>query len=130
MPAELVLVVEDNEKNRKLVRDLLQVKGYHTVEAETAQEGLALAIAHRPALVLLDVQLPDMSGLAALARLKGDPRTGSIPVVAVTAFAMKDDQERFLGAGFDGYLAKPIDVRLFPEQIRTLIEATRGVHDR
>ena len=112
-----VLVVEDNDKNLKLVRDLLQLHGYTTLEAMTATEGVALAIEHHPDLVLMDIQLPDMDGREALKRLRADARTASIPVVAVTAFAMSEDREAFLAAGFDGYLPKPIDVRAFPTQV-------------
>jgi two-component system, cell cycle response regulator DivK len=123
MAGELILVVEDNDKNRKLVRDLLQYAGYRTLEAETAAQGLALAEAHAPGLILLDVQLPDMDGLAALRCLKADPRTAGIRVVALTAFAMREDRARFLDAGFDGYLPKPIDPRAFPGQVGALIGA-------
>jgi two-component system cell cycle response regulator DivK len=115
----LVLIVEDNEKNLKLARDLLQVKGYQTVEAVDAGAGIALAAQHHPALVLMDIQLPDMDGWEALQQLRADPRTADIPVVAVTAFAMEGDRERFLQGGFDGYITKPIDVRLFPSQVAT-----------
>jgi two-component system cell cycle response regulator DivK len=126
MAGELILVVEDNDKNRKLVRDLLQFRGYRTLEAETAAQGLALAVAHAPRLILLDVQLPDMDGLAALRHLKADPRTAPIPVVALTAFAMREDRARFLNAGFDGYLPKPIDPRAFPDEIGALIGTRPG----
>jgi two-component system cell cycle response regulator DivK len=112
-----ILIVEDNDKNLKLVRDLLQLNGYRTLEATTAAEGIALALQHVPALVLLDIQLPDMDGREALRQLRSDTRTASIPVVAVTAFAMAEDGARFLAAGFDGYLPKPIDVGRFPEQV-------------
>ena len=121
MSGELILVVEDNEKNLKLVRDLLQVKGFATIEAGTAERGLELALDRQPRLILMDVQLPDMDGVSALRRLKADARTASIAVVALTAFAMKEDRDRFLNAGFDGYLAKPIDVKTFPEQVRAFI---------
>src|SRR4051794_10277762 len=121
MPGELILVVEDNEKNLKLVRDILQVKGYRTLEAATATHGLALAAEHLPDLILMDVQLPDLDGVSATRALKGDPRTAAIPVVALTAYAMKEDQARLLGAGFDGYLSKPIDVRRFPAQVATCL---------
>ena len=124
MAGELILVVEDNEKNLKLVRDLLQFNGFLTLEASTARRGLELAVEHGPHLILMDIQLPDMDGVAALGQLRADPLTAAIPVVALTAFAMKEDRERFLGAGFDGYLAKPIDVRAFPKQIRTFVVAT------
>src|SRR5919202_6234355 len=126
MAGELILVVEDNDKNRKLVRDLLQYAGYPTLEAETAAQGLALAVAHAPRLILLDVQLPDMDGLAALRRLKADPRTARIQVVALTAFAMREDRARFLQAGFDGYLPKPIDARAFAGQVGALLAASPG----
>lgn len=110
MAGELVLVVEDNEKNMKLFRDVLQARGYATLEAETAEEGVELARAHSPSLVLMDVQLAGIDGVEALARLREDSQTASIPVLAVTAQAMRGDRERFLEAGFDGYLAKPVDV--------------------
>ena len=113
----LVLIVEDNEKNLKLARDLLRVKGYRTVEAVDGGAGIAMAAEHLPTLVLMDIQLPDMDGWEALHQLRADPRTAHIPVVAVTAFAMEGDRERFLGGGFDGYITKPIDVRLFPGQV-------------
>lgn len=116
-PQRLVLIVEDNEKNLKLARDLLRVKGYDTVEAIDGGGGIAAAAQFHPALVLMDIQLPDMDGWAALQALRADPRTADIPVVAVTAFAMEGDRERFLAGGFDGYITKPIDIRLFPSQI-------------
>jgi two-component system, cell cycle response regulator DivK len=125
MAGELILIIEDNEKNLKLVRDLLQFKGYRTLEAETAKDGLALAQTQLPNLILMDIQLPDADGITTLGQLRGEPRTALIPVVALTAFAMKDDRERFLGAGFDGYLVKPINVKEFPEQVRQFCEQGR-----
>jgi two-component system cell cycle response regulator DivK len=122
MAGELVLIVEDNELNLKLARDVLRLAGYRTLEARTAAEGLALARAHRPDLVLLDVRLPDTDGVAALGRLRAAPATAAIPVVALTALAMEGDRARFLAAGFDGYLPKPLDVRRFPEQVRQFCE--------
>jgi two-component system cell cycle response regulator DivK len=107
---EQVLVVEDNEKNMKLVRDVLRATGYRTLEAMTGEAAIELAVAHVPALVLMDVQLPEIDGVEALARLRGDERTAAIPVLALTAQAMQGDRERFLEAGFDGYLSKPMDV--------------------
>src|SRR5918911_5076726 len=95
MAGELILIVEDNEKNMKLVRDLLQFRGYRTLEADNATEGIALATEHQPQLILMDIQLPDMDGVAALGRLKAEPATMGIPVVAITAFAMKEDEARF-----------------------------------
>jgi two-component system cell cycle response regulator DivK len=117
----VVLIVEDNPRNLKLVRDLLEHAGYTTLEATTAEDGLAQARAHQPDLVLMDVQLPGMDGVQALTRLRADPATNGIPVVAVTAFAMKDDRARFAAAGFDGYLEKPISVRAFPGQVAEML---------
>ncbi len=116
--AALILIVEDNEKNMKLARDVLQFNGFRTLEAVTAEQGLALAAEHRPDLILMDIQLPGMDGVKALKRLRDDPATAAIKIVALTAFAMKDDRERFVGAGFDGYLSKPISIRELPSQIR------------
>jgi two-component system, cell cycle response regulator DivK len=107
---EQILVVEDNDKSMKLFRDVLQAKGYRILEAITAGLGVVLATEHRPNLVLMDIQLPDMDGVEALRRLRKEKLTASIPVVALTAQAMLGDRERFLAAGFDGYLAKPVDV--------------------
>jgi two-component system cell cycle response regulator DivK len=126
MAGELVLIVEDNEKNLKLVRDILQFRGYSILEARTLADGVALAQSRLPSLILMDIQLPDGDGVTALRRLREEPRTAPIPVVAVTAFAMKDDRERLLDAGFDGYLVKPINVREFPEQVRRFCEQGRG----
>ena len=105
-----VLVVEDNEKNMKLFRDVLQAAGYDTLEASTAGQALDLAATNRPDLVLMDIQLPDMDGLEALRRLRADERTSTMPIVALTALAMEGDRERFLAAGFDGYVSKPVDI--------------------
>ena len=113
MAGELILIVEDNEKNRKLVRDVLQFKGYRTLEAETAEDGVRLARESRPALILMDIQLPGMNGIEALGHLRADPSTRDIPVIAVTASAMMQDRQQILAAGFDGYQAKPINVREF-----------------
>ena len=110
MAGKQILVVEDNDKNMKLFRDVLQATGYRTLEASTGEQALALASEHRPALVLMDIQLPDMDGLEALDRLRTDERSAAIPVLAVTAQAMHGDRERFAAAGFDGYLAKPVDI--------------------
>ncbi|MBI3328461.1 MAG: response regulator [Nitrospinae bacterium] len=118
MAGELILIVEDNEKNLKLVRDLLQVKGFRTVEAGTGELGVELARRHLPHLILMDIQLPGMDGTAALSQIKADPTTAPIPVIALTASAMKEDRQRFLSAGFDGYLAKPINIRELPGVVR------------
>ena len=111
MAHELILIVEDNPRNLKLVRDTLQVKGYQTLETETAEEGLEVARARRPALILMDIQLPGMSGIEALQRLRADPLTRPIPVIAVTASVMPQDRTRILAAGFDGFQGKPISVK-------------------
>ena len=122
MAAELILIVEDNEKNLKLVRDLLQVKGYRTLEAGTAELGVELARRHTPQLILMDIQLPGMDGVAGLGQLKADPTTAKIPVIALTALAMKGDRERFRSAGFDGYLVKPINIRELLDVVREFCE--------
>ena len=123
MLGKRVLIVEDNEKNMKLFRDVLQATGYSTLEATTGEEAVELALSQAPALVLMDVQLPGIDGVEALERLRQNERTASIPVLALTAQAMSGDRERFLEAGFDGYLAKPVDVG-------ELIEAVREHCDR
>jgi two-component system, cell cycle response regulator DivK len=113
MANELILIIEDNEKNRKLVRDVLQVKGYKTLESETAEEGLKLALEKSPALVLMDIQLPGIDGITALKQLRADPQTKSIPVIAITASAMTNNRQAMLAEGFDGYQSKPIGVKDF-----------------
>lgn len=118
MTGQQILVVEDNERNLKLVRDVLQFAGYEVLSARSGEQGVALARERVPDLVLMDLQLPAMDGTEALRILRADPLTRGIPVVAVTAFAMKDDRERALDAGFDSYLEKPINVRAFPELVR------------
>ncbi len=121
MASELILIVEDNEKNRKLVRDVLQFKGYPTIEAETAEDGIRLAQESLPALILMDIQLPGMNGIEALARLRNDARTKAIPVIAVTASAMSHDREKIMAAGFDGYQRKPIDIKEFVEVVKAML---------
>jgi two-component system cell cycle response regulator DivK len=110
MAGEQILVVEDNAKNMKLLRDVLRATGFRTLEASAGGQALLLAIEHRPALILMDIRLPDMDGVEALSRLRMDERTASIPVLAVTAQAMKRDSERLREAGFDAYLSKPVDI--------------------
>lgn len=117
-----VVVVEDNERSRRLVRELLELNGFRAVEAETAEEGLEVVRRTDPALVLFDIQLPGMDGEAGLRALRADPATASLPVVAVTAFAMRGDEERLLAAGFDAYISKPIDVRSFVPQLVALLD--------
>ena len=130
MAGGLILVVEDNEKNRKLVRDVLQVKGYRTVETETAEEGIQMAQESSPALILMDLQLPGISGIEALKRLRADPKTQAIPIIAVTASAMTHSVPEIMAAGFDGYQTKPISVREFLETVRQVLDrkpGTKGV---
>ena len=124
--SDLILIVEDNEKNLKLARDLLQYHGFATVEANNAEDGLALARSRKPRLILMDIQLPGMDGVAALATLRSDPATSAVAVVAMTASVMKEDRERFDKAGFDGFITKPIDVRAFPQQVRDAIARGRA----
>jgi two-component system cell cycle response regulator DivK len=121
MAGELILIVEDNDKNRKLVRDVLQFKGYRTLEAESGELGVARAREARPALILMDIQLPGMSGIEALAHLRADASTRDIPIVAVTASAMMQDRQRILAAGFDGYQSKPIDVKGFLQMVAEML---------
>ena len=119
----VILVVEDNERNLKLLRDVLEYAGYDVRVARTAEDGIVLAVKEPPDLVLMDLQLPGIDGTEALRRLRENPRTADIPVVAVTAQAMKQDRERALEAGFDGYVEKPISVRAFPEQVRSFLSS-------
>jgi two-component system cell cycle response regulator DivK len=121
MPGELILVVEDNDHNRMLIRDVLQATGYRVVEAETAEDGLRMAAEQRPALVLMDIQLPGMNGIEALHRLRADPTTRAISVIAVTASAMTQDRRQILAAGFDGYQPKPISVKALLQTVREML---------
>ena len=123
MAGELILTIEDNEKNRKLVRDVLQVKGYKTIESATAEEGLKLAIEKSPNLILMDIQLPGMDGITALKQLRAEPKTKSIPVIAVTASAMTYNRATMLAEGFDGYQAKPISLKDFLGEVQRVLEA-------
>jgi len=118
MAGERILVVEDNELNMKLFRDILVSTGYRTLEATTGGEAVELATEHTPDLVLMDIQLPDLDGVQALGRLRADERTAAIPVLALTAQAMDGDRERFLAAGFDGYLSKPVNVPALISAVR------------
>ena len=119
--APLVLIIEDNDKNRKLVRDVLQFKGYGTLEAETAEEGILLAQVKSPALILMDIQLPGIDGIEAFHRLRGEPSTAGIPIVAVTASAMVEDQARIRDSGFEGYVSKPINVQEFLDTVASVL---------
>jgi two-component system, cell cycle response regulator DivK len=122
MAGELILVVEDNDKNRKLVRDVLTAKGYRLIEAETGEDGLRLAHEQRPALVLMDIQLPGIDGIETLRRLRADAATAAIPVIAVTASAMTQDRQKILAAGFDAYQSKPISIRPFMDLVREVLD--------
>ena len=109
----LILIVEDNEKNMKLVRDILQAKGYKTVEAINAEDGIKLAQEHNPDLVLMDIQLPGMNGMEALKVLRADAATAGIPVVAITASVMTQDRQQIMDTGFNGFIEKPINLKEF-----------------
>ena len=114
----MVLIVEDNEPNLRLTRDILEHHGFRTLEARDGQSGFDLAVDERPDVVLLDIELPDLDGREVLRLLRAEPRTAALPVVAVTAYAMEGDREAFLSAGFDGYITKPISVRTFADEVR------------
>ena len=122
MANELILIIEDNEKNRKLVRDVLQVKGFRTIESETAEGGLKLAVEQSPALILMDIQLPGIDGITALKQLRADPKTQNIRVIAITASAMTHNRQTMLVEGFDGYQTKPISLKEFLEEVRRVLE--------
>jgi two-component system, cell cycle response regulator DivK len=122
MANELILIVEDNPKNLKLVRDSLQVTGYQTIDTETGEEGVRLARERRPALILMDIQLPGINGVEALRQLRADPMTSAIPVIAVTASVMTDDRTRIMAAGFDGFHGKPISVRQLLATVREILD--------
>jgi len=122
----LILIVEDNEKNLKLVRDVLQVKGYETVDAGTAEDGLKLARERKPSLILMDIQLPGMSGVDALKALRAAPETAGIPVVAVTASVMQQDRQQIMRAGFDGFVEKPINLRKFLDTVQQALAGAKA----
>jgi len=123
---KLVLLVEDNEKNMKLARDILRFKGYRVTEATTGEDAVASAATEPPDLVLMDIQLPGIDGIEAFRRIRSDPKTAKIPVVALTASVMAGDRERFDKAGFDGFIAKPIDVKQFPDQVASYLAKGRA----
>jgi len=126
MTNELILIVEDNEKNRKLVRDILQFKGYPLIESETAEDGIRLAREKKPALILMDFHLPGMNGIEAFKVLRADPQTSSIPIIAVTASAMTEDRKKIIDAGFDGLQTKPINVRDFLAAVAATLKKHAG----
>ena len=125
MTGPTVLIVEDNHRNLKLARDVLEFNGFTVAVSTTGEDAIDEAVRTAPDVILMDLQLPGIDGHTALARLRADPRTAGIPVVALTAFAMREDRVRALEAGFDGYLEKPISVRDFPEQVRSHLGARR-----
>src|SRR3989338_6482540 len=124
MAGELILIVEDNEKNLKLVRDVLQFKGYQTIEATTGEDGVRLAKERLPALVLMDIQLPGIDGITALGQLRADAATRAIPVIAVTASAMTQDRQKIMAAGVDGDQSKPIRIKEFLGAVREMLDRT------
>ena len=121
---ELILIIEDNEKNRRLCRDVLQVKGYKTIESETAEEGLKLALDQVPALILMDIQLPGMDGITAMKQLKADPKTQAISIIAITASAMTNNRTSMLAEGFDGYQTKPISLKDFLGEVQRVLRGS------
>ena len=126
MASELILLVEDNEKNRKLAHDILVHQGYRVVDAESGEDALRLVQTERPSLVLMDIHLPGIDGIEALRRLRADPETSAIPIMAVTASAMTQDRAKIMAAGFDAYQSKPISVKLFLAAVRELLDRPRG----
>jgi two-component system cell cycle response regulator DivK len=121
MANELILLVEDNERNRKLVRDVLTFKGYRVIETETGEEGVCLAQERRPSLILLDIRLPGVDGVEALGRLRADATTRDIPIMAMTASVMTEDRQRITEAGFDAYQGKPLRVKEFIAAVEQLL---------
>jgi CheY-like chemotaxis protein len=126
MASELILIIEDNEKNRKLCRDVLRVKGYRTIESETAEVGLDLARGQAPALILMDIQLPGMDGITAMKQLKADAKTKNIPVIAITASTMTNNRQAMLAEGFDGYQTKPISLKDFLGEVERVLGVGRA----
>jgi two-component system, cell cycle response regulator DivK len=126
MANEVILIVEDDSKSRKLVRDLLTFNGYEIIEAETAEEGVRLALERHPSLVLMDIRLPGIDGIQALGRLRAEVVTRGIPVMAMTASVMTSDRQRVLDAGFDAFQSKPIRIKDFLAAVKRLLERHRG----
>ncbi len=125
MAGALILIVEDNDKNRKLVRDVLTFKRYEVIETETGEEGVRLARERCPSLVLMDIRLPGIDGMEALRQLRAEPTTREIPVMAMTASVMSEDRQKIMAAGFDAYQCKPIEVSDFVAAIAQLLERRR-----
>jgi two-component system cell cycle response regulator DivK len=126
MANELILIIEDNEKNRRLARDVLQFKGYKIIESENAEDGIRLAQEQHPALILMDFHLPGMNGIEALKVLRADPATKDIPAIAVTASAMTEDRKNIVLAGFDGLQTKPINVKEFLAAVEETLKKSGG----
>ena len=122
----LILIVEDNEKNMKLVRDILQAKGYQTLEAVNAEDGIVLAVENKPDLVLMDIQLPGMNGIEALKVLRADPTTAHIPVVAITASVMQQNKQQVMDSGFNGFIEKPINLRQFLASVQSVLSTGKA----
>ena len=122
----LILIVEDNAKNLKLVRDVLQVKGYETLDAGTAEDGLKIAAERMPDLVLMDIQLPGMNGIEALKALRANPATAAIPVIAITASVMQQDRQEIMRAGFNGFIEKPINLRNFLDTVQGTLKGGKA----
>jgi two-component system cell cycle response regulator DivK len=120
-----ILIVEDNEKNMKLVRDILAHHGHRVIEAATGEDGVRLALGEKPELILMDIQLPDISGVDALARIRNDPALDAVPVLAVSASVMPDEQQRIVSSGFDAFIAKPISIKPFLEAVRVALSEGR-----
>ena len=121
-----ILIVEDNEKNMKLVRDILRHRGHATLEATTGEDGVRLAITERPALILMDIQLPDIDGIAALGRIRDDAALDRMPVLAISASVMPDEQQKIVASGFDAFITKPINLKAFQETVeRFLVQGRR-----
>ncbi len=124
--AKTILIVEDNAKNMKLVRDLLQHHGHRTLEADSGEAGLKLVLEQRPDLVLMDIQLPDIDGTTVLARIRDDASFDAMPVLAVSASVMPDDQQRIVRSGFDGFIAKPISIKPFLAAVQRALNEGRA----
>ncbi len=122
----VILIVEDNEKNMKLARDVLQSRGYATLEAVTGEDGVRIAVETKPDLVLMDIQLPGINGIEALRQVRADPGCARIPVVAFTASVTPTDRSQISAAGFDGFLSKPINLKEFLDTVKRLLERSAG----